>query len=253
MSSDIGGDPYGTPVHDGPRIRYIDAANGALSHWDAEKQQRVQIDQIVGALERVGEYYHDYKTNFPGWRLELVLKDRDGGLTAIGCNREAVSAACSLAKGIRLFKKGEVLAVTVGGEGKATYFTFHKWDGMGWKTQETWKERIEHADALETVRGHEAFGERPKRRDPEAQTARDAFFQEAVAHGWPAPTGIESKYRAVCAKALGRDVKSLDDLSDADWHTLFEGVAKAKGVPKLLQLAKTASAPEGDYDPFADE
>lgn len=261
MESTVQGhDPYDTLVQTGASYKYIRLGSGRLTEWDKDAKSEIEHASIIGSLERISEFTDEYDQakGFPAEKLELVFKHRGG--TQYNVQTRIASGVCirHLAGYLAHASKGQVLALTADpGEKKVTFPRLHAWDGMGWKPLP--RDKYENGDAIEAIRRHEAYGDRPQRRvaedgKPDYSTPMDSFFQAAVTAGWPAPTGIEAAYCEVFTKALKRPIGTFADVTDADWATLTEGVAAAKSVPKALATAKPAAAPtpKEEYDPFAD-
>ena len=251
-----GASPYDTPVDTGGKYRYVRLGNGKLTEWDKKEQKEIDHESVIGSLERISYYYDEMSAakGFPADMVEIALRHRDDTLQLVQWRQASTVCTMSVARTIGQVAKGQVVALTAwGGDKKTTFANLHTWDGMNWKRLEGPK--VADLDAaLDELKKHPAFADRPQRRtaedgNPDYTTPQDDFFAAALAAGWPAPKGIEGAYCEVFTKALKRTVNTFAQLTDDDWKTLESGISSAKSVPKAL----TAAVPkDGEYDPFAD-
>lgn len=230
---------------------------------------------IVGTLDRVGIFEGQSDDGERYKQLEVDLGTKEGRVSvkaAISLNPQSSNvSAFQFAQGLLAVRKGDLIAIKpqrskTAHEKYGTYTTFVN---VGLVDPGTMKAKAVQVDksnfegssskeklgpALDQIKAHSAYADRPKRDDDDDSGSGEDFSgmflfgTKAEAKGWPALNVAGAVYLEMCGKLAGKTFSSLSEVQDDIWTKMQEGLEKAKTMPAAL--AKIAAELEKD-DPFA--
>lgn len=229
-------------------------------------------DQMLGWLRRVGIHHGEYDDGSWSDKLECDIETKNGLETigvSLGSSRSdgkpSYTAAIMLGLALCEVPEGGLIAIAPKLGKKPNkygkYTTYPNCYAVNPVTMQStliettieWDSMQDQFDAmLAAVREHPCFKEREtlaKHAEEADLPAEKLLEKECAAKGWPTHVQAPDEWLAMLKKALKRTaLKSLSELSEADWAAVRQ---QATGVEKLPTALEGAVEKAKEYDPFA--
>lgn len=225
---------------------------------------------VLGQLVRVGVHHGVLDDGRTYAKVECELKTADG-VQSVGASLTSRMAAISLGEGLLAAKKGDLIKVEAHASAKlnrynkkTTYASVYRINPETLATVKIsepvlpdYDDLDEAIEAMERMlKEHDAYGERPNRREEEERNANRSAFEQfkddlKANNLWPDFDLARPGYLSLVEKLAGSKVKDpADPALESCWAQMRDQYAKSreKGtVPKALQAYL---APPEDHDPF---